>query len=51
MSRWWRGERTVAYLVDKGRLESFESADPGEVAAALLQRAARRVQTTAEAAL
>ena len=51
MSRWWRGERTVIYLVDKGRLESFESADLDEVAAALLQRAARRVQTTAEAAL
>lgn len=51
MSRWGRGERTVRYLVDKGRLESFESADLGEVAAALSQRAARRVQTTAEAAL
>lgn len=51
MSRWWRGERTVIYLVDKGRLESFESTDLGEVAAALLQRAARRVQTTAAAAL
>jgi hypothetical protein len=51
MSRWWRGERTVIYLVDKGRLESFESTDLDEVAAALLQRAARRVQTTAAAAL
>src|ERR1700730_3665159 len=51
MSRWWRGERTVIYLVDKGRLESFESADLEKVAAALLQRAARRVQTTAAAAL
>jgi FAD/FMN-containing dehydrogenase len=51
MSRWRRGEQTVLYLVDKGRLENFESTDLGEVAAALLQRAARRVQTTAEAAL
>ena len=51
MNRWWRGERTVIYLVDKGRLESFESADLDEVAAALLERAARRVQTTAVAAL
>jgi hypothetical protein len=51
MSRWRRGEQTVRYLVDNGRLESFESADLDELAAALLQRAARRVRTTAEAAL
>jgi hypothetical protein len=51
MSLWRRGEQTVLYLVDKGRLENFESTDLDEVAAALLQRAARRVQTTAGAAL
>jgi hypothetical protein len=51
MNAWGRGERTVRYLVDKGRLESFESADLDGVAAALSQRAARRVQTTATAAL
>jgi hypothetical protein len=51
MSSWRRGEQTVLYLVDKGRLENFVSTDLDEVAAALLQRAARRVQTTAEAAL
>jgi hypothetical protein len=41
----------VLYLVDKGRLESFESTDLSELAAALIQRAARRVETTAAAAL
>jgi len=46
-----RGGRTVAYLVDRGKLESFTSDDPAAVGAILLQRAARRLETTARGAL
>ena len=51
MSESVRGSRTVAYLVERGRLESFTSEDPAAAAATLLQRAARRLETTARAAL
>lgn len=51
MARWEKGERTVQYLVDKGRLESFETKELGAQAVALIQRAALRVDTTAAAAL
>jgi hypothetical protein len=51
VARWQKGERTVAYLVGQGRLESFEAEDFAEPAHALIGRAARRVQTTAAAAL
>lgn len=51
MARWEKGERTVQYLVDRARLESFEAAALGELAYALIGRAARRVETTAAAAL
>ena len=51
MARWEKGERTVQYLVEKGRLESFEVQDLGAQAAALIGRAALRVDTTAVAAL
>jgi hypothetical protein len=46
-----RGERTVEYLVGQGRLEGFEAEDLSTLADALIGRAARRVQTTAAAAL
>ena len=51
MSRWGTGVRTVQYLVDRARLESFEATDLGQLAHALIGRAARRVETTAAAAL
>jgi hypothetical protein len=46
-----RGSRTVAYLVEPGRLESFTSEDLAAAAASLLGRAVRRLETTARAAL
>jgi hypothetical protein len=51
VARWGKGERTVQYLVDRARLESFEAKGLGELADALIGRAARRVETTAAAAL
>jgi hypothetical protein len=51
VARWGKGERTVQYLVERARLESFEAADLGGLADALVVRAARRVDTTAAAAL
>jgi hypothetical protein len=51
VTRWDRGERTVSFLIDKGRLESFEAAGLAAPAEALVGRAARRVETTAAAAL
>lgn len=51
MARWEKGERTVAYLIAKGRLEGIESEDLGAFAEALAGRAALRVDPTAVAAL
>ena len=51
MTRWAKGERTVAFLVDRGRLEFFEASDPAATASALLERASRRLEATARAAL
>ncbi len=51
VARWEKGERAVEYLVDHGRLESFEAEDLRAVADALVGRAALRVGTTAAAAL
>ena len=51
MARWAKGERTVRYLVDKGRLESIEAENLGPLAEALIARATLRVDTTARAAL
>lgn len=28
MTRWPKGERTVTFLIDRGRLEAFEARDP-----------------------
>jgi len=51
MARWARGEQTVQFLIDRGRLESFEAEDLAAVTEALITRAVRRVETTAAAAL
>ena len=51
MTRWHRGEQTVAFLISRGRLESFEASDPAVLADALAGRAARRLDATARAAL
>jgi len=51
VARWSKGERTVHYLVERARLESFEAEDLGGLADTLIGRAARRVETTAVAAL
>src|SRR5262249_13582630 len=51
MARWDSGQRTVEYLIGRNRLESFEAGDLVVQAAALLDRATRRVSTTATAAL
>lgn len=51
MTRWVKGERTVRYLIDRGRLESFEGRDLESTADALAKRAALRVRTTAVSAL
>ncbi len=51
MACWEKGGRTIQYLVDRARLESFEARRLGELADALIGRAARRVETTAAAAL
>jgi hypothetical protein len=51
MARWAIGERTVQFLVDRNRLESFEAADLGMLTEALIGRAVLRVETTATAAL
>ena len=51
MARWARGEQTVQFLIDRGRLESFEAEDLAAVTEALITRVVRRVETTAAAAL
>ena len=51
MTRWRTGERTVHFLISRGRLESFEAGDLALLADAQVARAARRVDATATAAL
>jgi hypothetical protein len=51
VARWSRGEKTVQFLVDRGRLESFEASDLSALAAAQVDRAALRLEATAVAAL
>lgn len=51
MARWLKGERTVRFLIDRGRLESFEAQDLTEVTKGLTSRAALRLEATARAAL
>ncbi len=51
VARWLKGERTVEFLVDRGRLETFEAHDLPGLAAALVSRASLRLRATATAAL
>jgi hypothetical protein len=51
VTRWAKGERTVTFLIERGRLERFEASDPAATADALAERAARRLEATATAAL
>jgi hypothetical protein len=51
VTRWDKGERTVTFLIDRGRLEHFEANDPAATASALAERATRRLEATARAAL
>ncbi|HEY6493031.1 MAG TPA: hypothetical protein VIZ43_07135, partial [Trebonia sp.] len=51
MARWVKGEQTVRYLISRSRLEGFESTGLDVLAETLVERAARRVGTTARAAL
>jgi hypothetical protein len=51
MARWATGEKTVKFLVDRNRLESFEAEDLAALTEALVARAVLRVDTTASAAL
>ena len=51
VARWRKGDQAVRYLIGRGRLESFESADLAGLADAQVARAALRVEATAAAAL
>jgi hypothetical protein len=51
MARWAKGEQTVQFLVDRNRLESFETEDLAALTEALVARATLRIETTAAAAL
>jgi hypothetical protein len=51
MARWPAGEKTVQFLVDRNRLESFKADNVIALAEALIGRARLRVETTAAAAL
>src|SRR5258708_40015472 len=51
VARWHRGEQTVQFLIDRGRLESFEASDLAALADALTGRASLRLEATARAAL
>jgi hypothetical protein len=46
-----RGKRTIAYLIERGRLESITVEDTAGTAELLVERAFRRLKTTATAAL
>jgi hypothetical protein len=46
-----RGKRTIAYLIDRGRLEGITVEDTAATAETLVGRATRRLETTAAAAL
>ncbi len=51
LARWHGGEQTVAFLIGRGRLESFEASDPAALADTLAGRAAAAWRATARAAL
>lgn len=47
MARWATGERTVAFLVERGRLEAIQAIDPVAAASTAVERAERRLRTAA----
>jgi uncharacterized protein (UPF0332 family) len=49
MARWPRGEQTVAFLLDRGRLERIDAQNLAAMADTLLDRARRRVATASAA--
>jgi hypothetical protein len=51
VARWPRGEQTVQYLIQRGRLESFEASDLAGLARAQTDRATLRLEATAVSAL
>jgi hypothetical protein len=51
LARWQKGERTVQFLIERGRLESFEAQDLTELVRGLASRATLRLEATARAAL
>jgi HEPN domain len=51
MSHWQKGEQTVRFLISRGRLESVDAVDLAGASEALIQRATRRLEITARAAL
>jgi uncharacterized protein (UPF0332 family) len=51
VARWDSGEKTVRFLIDRGRLEAFEASDLAASAAPQVERATRRLEATARAAL
>jgi hypothetical protein len=51
VTRWHRGERTVLFLVERGRLEALATQDLAELAGSLIGRAELRLEATARSAL
>jgi hypothetical protein len=51
VARWHRGEQTVRYLIDRGRLEGLATEDLAGLAMALVGRAELRLKATARPAL
>ena len=51
MARWPNGEQTLRFLIDRGRIESFQASDLPALAAAQIDRAALRLEATAVGAL
>jgi hypothetical protein len=49
--RWARGEHAVQFLIERGRLESFEASDLSALAGTQLGRATLRLEATAVSAL
>ncbi|HUK67332.1 MAG TPA: hypothetical protein VLW50_01025 [Streptosporangiaceae bacterium] len=48
MGRWQKGERTVQFLIGRGRLEPIEASDLGALAGALIERATRRAEANGD---
>jgi hypothetical protein len=51
VARWLKGEQTVKYLMDRGRLESLDASDLTALADAQIRRATLRLNATSVSAL